>query len=146
MTDTVELALTLGGMSGHHDQSETQLQYLNMHDATVHCTKGIGIWQWASTDEGIDPDVVLGCAGDVPTMETLAAVQILREWFPDLRMRVVNVVDVMRLQDDRAHPHGLSGKDFGSLFTASTTGHCGALPGAAPEQADRASAVRADPR
>ncbi|MFF5229909.1 phosphoketolase [Dactylosporangium sp. NPDC000521] len=96
---------------------QPQLQYLNMHDAIVHCTKGIGIWQWASTDEGTDPDVVLGCAGDVPTMETLAAVQILREWFPDLRIRVVNVVDLMRLQDDQTHPHGLSSTEFDSLFT-----------------------------
>jgi xylulose-5-phosphate/fructose-6-phosphate phosphoketolase len=96
---------------------QPQLQYLDMQDAIVHCTKGIGIWEWASTDEGADPDVVLGCAGDVPTMETLAAADILRNWFPDLRVRVVNVVDLMRLQDDREHPHGLSDREFDSLFT-----------------------------
>jgi xylulose-5-phosphate/fructose-6-phosphate phosphoketolase len=96
---------------------QPQLQYLNMQDAIVHCTKGIGIWEWASTDAGTDPDVVMGCAGDVPTMETLAAVELLRGWFPDLRIRVVNVVDLMRLQDDREHPHGLSDREFDALFT-----------------------------
>ena len=95
------------------------LQYLSMDDAVEHATKGIGIWSWASTDAGEEPDVVLGCAGDVPTMETLAAVEILLRWFfPDLRIRVVNVVDLMRLQDDREHPHGLSDADFDSYFTA----------------------------
>ncbi|WP_236825975.1 MULTISPECIES: phosphoketolase [unclassified Blastococcus] len=93
------------------------LQYLDMDAAVEHCTKGIGIWQWASTDAGTAPDVVLACAGDVPTMETLAAVEILRGLFPDLRMRVVNVVDLMRLQDDREHPHGLSDREFDSYFT-----------------------------
>jgi len=93
------------------------LQYLNIQDAIVHCTKGIGIWEWASTDDGEEPDVVLGCAGDVPTMETLAATQLLSGWFPDLRIRVVNVVDLMRLQDDQEHPHGLSHREFDSLFT-----------------------------
>ena len=97
---------------------QPQLQYLSMDDAIVHCTKGVGIWEWASNDAGEVPDVVLGCAGDVPTMETLAAVQILRAWFPDLRVRVVNVVDLMRLQDDREHPHGLSDREFDALFTA----------------------------
>ncbi|GAA0522410.1 putative phosphoketolase [Saccharopolyspora subtropica] len=92
-------------------------QYLDMDAAVVHCTKGIGIWDWASTDQDGDPDVVLACAGDVPTMETLAAVDRLRQEFPDLRMRVVNVVDLMRLQDEREHPHGLSDADFDSLFT-----------------------------
>src|SRR5690606_7628926 len=72
---------------------------------------------WASTDDGEEPDVVLGCAGDVPTMETLAATQLLSGWFPDLRIRVVNVVDLMRLQDDQEHPHGLSHREFDSLFT-----------------------------
>jgi xylulose-5-phosphate/fructose-6-phosphate phosphoketolase len=99
---------------------QPQLQYLDIDDAVVHCTKGIGIWDWASTDDGGEPDIVLGCAGDVPTMETLAAVEILRGWFPDLRMRVVNVVDLMRLQDDREHPHGLSDREFDALFTADT--------------------------
>ncbi|MFL6094493.1 MAG: phosphoketolase, partial [Blastococcus sp.] len=93
------------------------LQYLNMDDAVEHATKGIGIWSWASTDAGEEPDVVLGCAGDVPTMETLAAAEILRGWFPDLKVRVVNVVDLMRLQDDREHPHGLSDAAFDSYFT-----------------------------
>jgi xylulose-5-phosphate/fructose-6-phosphate phosphoketolase len=94
------------------------LQYLSMDDAVEHATKGIGIWSWASTDAGTEPDVVLACAGDVPTMETLAAVEILRGWFPDLRIRVVNVVDLMRLQDDRQHPHGLDDAAFDSYFTA----------------------------
>ena len=94
------------------------LQYLSMEDAVVHATKGIGIWEWASNDDQEEPDVVMGCAGDVPTMETLAAVALLREAFPDLRIRVVNVVDLMRLQDDRSHPHGLSSPDFDALFTA----------------------------
>ncbi|MER7076844.1 xylulose-5-phosphate/fructose-6-phosphate phosphoketolase [Saccharopolyspora kobensis] len=92
-------------------------QYLDMDAAVVHCTRGIGIWDWASNDQGGDPDVVLGCAGDVPTMEVLAAVDLLRDHFPDLRMRVVNVVDLMRLQDEREHPHGLSDAEFDSLFT-----------------------------
>ncbi|MBJ7450461.1 MAG: phosphoketolase family protein [Blastococcus sp.] len=96
---------------------QPQLQYLDMQDAIVHCTKGIGIWEWASTDAGTEPDVVMACAGDVPTMETLAAVEILRGWFPDLRIRVVNVVDLMRLMDDREHPHGISDREFDSLFT-----------------------------
>jgi xylulose-5-phosphate/fructose-6-phosphate phosphoketolase len=93
------------------------LQYLDMDAAVVHATKGIGIWDWASSDAGEEPDVVMACAGDVPTMETLAAVEILRAWFPDLRVRVVNVVDLMRLQDESEHPHGLSDAAFDSLFT-----------------------------
>ncbi|TKJ24813.1 phosphoketolase family protein [Blastococcus sp. CCUG 61487] len=93
------------------------LQYLDIDAAIEHCTKGIGIWTWASTDAGEEPDVVLGCAGDVPTMETLAAAELLRGWFPDLRIRVVNVVDLMRLQDDREHPHGLSDREFDAYFT-----------------------------
>ena len=92
-------------------------QYLNIDDAIVHATKGIGIWDWASTDHGEEPDVVIGCAGDVPTMEALAAVDLLRGFFPDLRIRFVNVVDLMRLQDEREHPHGLSKAEFDSLFT-----------------------------
>ncbi|AOT04668.1 phosphoketolase family protein [Arthrobacter sp. U41] len=96
---------------------QPQLQYLDMQQAIVHCTKGIGIWDWASSDAVGEPDVVMGCAGDVPTMETLAAVDILRGRFPDLKIRVVNVVDLMRLQDDTEHPHGLSGRDFDALFT-----------------------------
>ncbi|MGY2130310.1 phosphoketolase family protein [Blastococcus sp. SYSU DS0617] len=93
------------------------LQYLDMDAAVEHCTKGLGIWEWASSDAGAEPDVVMACAGDVPTMETLAAVEILRGFFPDLRIRVVNVVDLMRLQDDREHPHGLSDREFDSYFT-----------------------------
>jgi xylulose-5-phosphate/fructose-6-phosphate phosphoketolase len=93
------------------------LQYLSMPDAIAHCTRGIGIWEWASNDEDSEPDVVLGCCGDVPTLETLAAAAILRERLPQLRVRVVNVVDLMRLQPDTEHPHGLSDKEFDSLFT-----------------------------
>src|SRR4051812_350671 len=93
------------------------LQYLSMDEAIVHATKGIGIWEWASTDRGEEPDVVIGCCGDVPTMEALAAVDLLRRFFPDIRIRFVNVVDLMRLQDEREHPHGLSNADFDSLFT-----------------------------
>lgn len=92
-------------------------QYLDMEAATVHCTKGIGIWDWASNDQDGDPDVVMACAGDVPTMETLAAVDRLRRDFPDLRVRVINVVDLMRLQGEHEHPHGLSDAEFDSLFT-----------------------------
>lgn len=96
---------------------QPQLQFLTMEQAIEHCTKGIGIWDWASSDDGQEPDVVMACAGDVPTMETLAAVMILKYHFPDLRIRVVNVVDLMRLKDQRAHPHGLSDEDFDALFT-----------------------------
>ena len=88
-----------------------------MDEAIVHTTKGIGIWDWAGTEGDGEPDVVMGCAGDVPTMETLAAVSLLRELLPDIRIRVVNVVDLMRLEDEREHPHGLSTADFDSLFT-----------------------------
>ncbi len=93
------------------------LQYLSMDEAIVHCTKGIGIWDWASSDEGAEPDVVMACAGDVPTMEALAAVDILRREIPDLKVRFVNVVDLMRLQHHEEHPHGLRDADFDSLFT-----------------------------
>jgi xylulose-5-phosphate/fructose-6-phosphate phosphoketolase len=93
------------------------LQFLSLDEAIAHCTRGIGIWEWASNDEDAEPDVVLGCCGDVPTLETLAAAAILRERLPDLRVRVVNVVDLMRLQPDTEHPHGLSDKEFDSLFT-----------------------------
>ncbi|MCB9642654.1 MAG: phosphoketolase family protein [Myxococcales bacterium] len=91
------------------------LQWLSMDAAIKHCTTGLGIWEWASNDEG-EPDVVMACAGDVPTMETLAAVSILREKFPNLRVRVVNVVDLMTLQPQSEHPHGLSDKDYDTLF------------------------------
>ncbi len=96
---------------------QPQPQFLTMEQAIEHCTKGIGIWDWASSDEGQEPDIVMACAGDVPTMETLAAVMILKSHFPDLRIRVVNVVDLMRLKDQRAHPHGLSDEDFDAIFT-----------------------------
>ncbi len=94
------------------------LNYLDMDDAIIHCTRGIGIWEWASNDDGGDPDVVLACAGDIPTLETLAATAILRERLPGLRVRVVNVVDLMRLEPDTEHPHGLSDRDFDTIFTA----------------------------
>ncbi|MEH2067166.1 MAG: phosphoketolase family protein [Nostoc sp.] len=93
------------------------LQYLNMDAAIKHCTKGISIWEWASNDQGGEPDVVMACAGDIPTLETLAAVDILRQHFPDLKVRVVNVVDLMTLQPKSEHPHGLSEKDFDTIFT-----------------------------
>jgi len=92
-------------------------QYLTMEDAVTHCTKGIGIWEWASTDSGAEPDVVMACAGDIPTMESLAAVAILKERFRDLKIRFVNVVDLFRLMPETEHPHGLSDRDFDSLFT-----------------------------
>jgi xylulose-5-phosphate/fructose-6-phosphate phosphoketolase len=93
------------------------LDYLSMDDAIVHCTRGIGIWEWASNDGSGEPDVVLACCGDIPTLETLAATAILRERLPDLKVRVVNVVDLMRLQPDTEHPHGLSDTEFDALFT-----------------------------
>jgi xylulose-5-phosphate/fructose-6-phosphate phosphoketolase len=93
------------------------LNYLSMDDAIVHCTRGLGIWDWASSDEGGEPDVVLACCGDVPTLEALAAASILRERLADLKVRVVNVVDLMRLQPESEHPHGLPDTEFDSLFT-----------------------------
>jgi xylulose-5-phosphate/fructose-6-phosphate phosphoketolase len=96
---------------------QDHLQYLTMDQAITHCTKGIGIWDFASTDDCAEPDVVLACAGDIPTMEALAAAQILRENFADLKLRFVNVVDLFRLMPDTEHPHGLSSRDFDSLFT-----------------------------
>ena len=93
-------------------------QWLTMDAARKHCTAGIGIWEWASNDQGGEPDVVMACAGDVPTLETLAAVQLLRKHFPALKVRVINVVDLMKLQPRSEHPHGLSDKDFDVLFTA----------------------------
>ena len=93
------------------------LNYLSMDRAVLHCTRGIGIWDWASNDQGSEPDVVMACAGDIPTLETLAAVDLLRRHVPDLKVRVVNVVDLMRLQDEHEHPHGLPDSEFDSLFT-----------------------------
>lgn len=92
-------------------------QWLNMDAAIKHCTAGIGIWEWASNDQGFEPDVVMACAGDVPTLETLAAVDLLRKHVPDLKIRVINVVDLMTLQPKEEHPHGLSDKEFDGLFT-----------------------------
>jgi xylulose-5-phosphate/fructose-6-phosphate phosphoketolase len=92
-------------------------QWLSMKAAIDHCSEGIGIWQWASSDQGSEPDVVMACAGDVPTLEILAAVSILRQELPSLKVRVVNVVDLMKLQPQSEHPHGLSDKDFDALFT-----------------------------
>ena len=91
--------------------------WLTIDEAILHCTRGIGIWDFASSDQGGEPDVVMACAGDVPTLETLAAVDILRRELPDLRVRVVNVVDLMRLQPESEHPHGMSDREFDSLFT-----------------------------
>ena len=93
------------------------LQYLDMDGAIKHCTAGIGIWEWASNDKGSEPEVVMACAGDIPTLETLAAVHLLRQHIPDLKIRVVNVVDLMKLQPAEEHPHGLSNKEFDTLFT-----------------------------
>jgi xylulose-5-phosphate/fructose-6-phosphate phosphoketolase len=95
-------------------------QWLPMADAEKHCAAGIGVWRWASNDGGMTPDVVMACCGDVPTLETLAAVSILRDQLPELKVRVVNVVDLMRLQPKSAHPHGLSDLEFDSLFTTAT--------------------------
>jgi xylulose-5-phosphate/fructose-6-phosphate phosphoketolase len=96
---------------------QPELSYLSMDQAIAHCTRGIGIWPWASNDAGHEPDVVLACAGDVPTLEALAAASIVRERLPDLRVRVVNVVDLMRLEPESEHPHGLSEHEFDALFT-----------------------------
>jgi xylulose-5-phosphate/fructose-6-phosphate phosphoketolase len=96
---------------------QPELQWLDMEAAIEHCTNGIGMWDWASNDNNSEPDVVMACAGDVPTLETLAAVDLLRKQFPDLKMRVINVVDLMTIQPSTEHPHGLSDNDFDSLFT-----------------------------
>ncbi|HSW42218.1 MAG TPA: phosphoketolase family protein [Patescibacteria group bacterium] len=91
--------------------------WLTMDEAILHCTRGIGIWDWASSDQGGEPDVVIACAGDIPTLEALAAVDLLRRHLPEVKVRFINVVDLMRLQDAREHPHGLSSAEFDSLFT-----------------------------
>jgi xylulose-5-phosphate/fructose-6-phosphate phosphoketolase len=93
------------------------LTYLGVDDAILHCTRGASIWEWASNDEDGEPDVVLGCCGDIPTLETLAAAGLLRERLPELKVRVVNVVDLMRLQPESEHPHGLPDAEFDALFT-----------------------------
>jgi xylulose-5-phosphate/fructose-6-phosphate phosphoketolase len=94
------------------------LQYLDMKSAIEHCTAGLGIWDWASTDKDTEPDIVMACAGDIPTLETLAAVALLRQNFPDIKIRVVNVVDLMTLETSAEHPHGLSDREFDSIFTS----------------------------
>jgi xylulose-5-phosphate/fructose-6-phosphate phosphoketolase len=96
---------------------QPQLQWLDMDTAIKHCTVGVGIWEWASNDDSHEPDVVMACAGDIPTLETLAAVDFMRHYFPELRIRVVNVVDLMTLQPQSEHPHGLSDRDFDAIFT-----------------------------
>jgi len=93
------------------------LQYLDMEEAVKHCAAGVGVWEWASSDKGVDPDVVMACCGDVPTLETLAAVDFLGKTVPGIRIRVVNVVDLMTLQPPKEHPHGLSDHDFDAIFT-----------------------------
>lgn len=97
---------------------QSQLQYLDMDAAIKHCEAGLGIWEWASNDRGSEPDVVMAAAGDVPTLEVLAAISLLREYFPDLKVRMVNVVDLMSLQPEAEHPHGLSDRDFDAIFTS----------------------------
>ena len=101
-------------VAGKHDRP----QWLTMDQAVLHCAEGIGIWKWASNDEGVEPDIVMACCGDTPTLEILASVSILREHLPDLKIRVVNVVDLMKLQSDTEHPHGLTQVDYDLLFTS----------------------------
>ncbi|MEW6037614.1 MAG: phosphoketolase family protein [Pseudomonadota bacterium] len=96
---------------------QLHLQYMDMDAAIAHCTEGLGIWEWASNDQGQEPDVVMACAGDIPTLEALAATALLREEFPELKIRFINVVNLFKLQPESEHPHGLSDKDFDSLFT-----------------------------
>ncbi|HLJ02782.1 MAG TPA: phosphoketolase family protein [Solirubrobacteraceae bacterium] len=98
---------------------QPSLDYLTIEEAVAHCTRGIGIWEWASSDAGAEPDVVLACAGDIPTLETLSAAAMLRKFLPEVKVRVVNVVDLMRLQPESEHPHGLSDAQFDALFTNS---------------------------
>jgi xylulose-5-phosphate/fructose-6-phosphate phosphoketolase len=98
---------------------QPSLDWLSMDEAILHCTRGIGIWDWAGSDDGEEPDVVLACAGDIPTLEVLATAGMLREHLPDLKVRVVNVVDLMRLQSEGEHPHGMSDREFDALFTPS---------------------------
>ena len=96
---------------------QKHLQYLDMDAAIQHCTKGLGIWEWASNDAGLEPDLIMACAGDIPTKEALAATALLREYFPQLKIRFINVVDLYKLTPQNEHPHGLSDRDFDSLFT-----------------------------
>ncbi len=92
-------------------------QWLTMDQAIKHCTEGLGIWEWASNDKGSEPDVVMACCGDVPTLETLAAVELIRKHLPEIKVRVINIVDLMKLQPQSEHQHGLSDRDFDVLFT-----------------------------
>jgi xylulose-5-phosphate/fructose-6-phosphate phosphoketolase len=108
---------SVGNINVIVSDKQLHLQYLNMDEAILHSTKGVGIWDWASTDQGCEPDVVIACAGDVPTAEALAADALLQEHFPDLKIRFINVVDLFKLQPQTEHPHGLSDRDFDSLFT-----------------------------
>ena len=94
-----------------------RMQWLSMEEAVIHCTKGIGIWSWAGNDEGEEPDIVMACCGDTPTLEVLAATNILIKNFPELKVRVVNVVDLMKLESSEKHPHGLSNNEYDGLFT-----------------------------
>jgi xylulose-5-phosphate/fructose-6-phosphate phosphoketolase len=96
---------------------QPQPNWLTVEEAAAHCARGIGVWDWASNDDG-EPDVVLGCAGDVPTLEVLAAADLLRQYLPDLKVRVVNVVDLMKLQSASEHPHGLPDAEFDAIFTS----------------------------
>jgi xylulose-5-phosphate/fructose-6-phosphate phosphoketolase len=97
---------------------QKHMQYLSIDDAVKHCTKGIGIWDWASNDNNTDePDLVMACCGDIPTKEALAATAILREEFPDIKIRFINIVDLMKLMSSSEHPHGLTDEEFNSLFT-----------------------------
>lgn len=91
---------------------QLHLQYMTMDQAVIHCTKGIGIWDWASNDQGCEPDLVMASAGDIPTQEALAAIALLRQEFPQLKIRYINVVDLFKLQPETEHPHGLSDRDF----------------------------------
>src|SRR5205807_3863047 len=99
---------------------QPHLQYLDIDAAREHCAKGLSVWKWASNDAGSKPDIILCCAGDVATQETLAAAWLLRRFAPDMKVRVVNVVDLMRLWDPREHPHGIDEETFVELFTADT--------------------------
>jgi xylulose-5-phosphate/fructose-6-phosphate phosphoketolase len=99
---------------------QPSLNWLSMEDAILHCTRGLGIWEWASNDADGKPDVVMACCGDIPTLETLAAVDLMRQHLPELKVRVINVVDLMRLQPSSEHPHGMSDAEFDSLFTTET--------------------------
>ena len=101
---------------------QPQPDWLAMNDAIIHCTRGAGIWEWASNDSPGEPDVVMACCGDIPTLETLAAADLLRQQLPELKVRVVNVVDLMRLQPETEHPHGMSDVEFDSLFTTDGAG------------------------